>query len=136
MWVGGAVLRGGGVLGGVLREVAGHLGGLQLAVGVIGPVAGADGLGVDLGAEDEQHWLDGRVRGGGDVGDGRGSGAGGVGQEFGGEAGGCGCSDALGGGAVEADECVEVDGAAGLHLGDLRELHGAHVVELRRGNAH
>ena len=113
---GGGVPGGFGALGGVLGQVAGD--------GQVGEVAGAgqgDDADVDLGAPgDSPAAGPGRVRRGA-VADGPGGPPGGVVQVGDGEAGGRGQQPVRVGGvvAVEAEQGVEVDRAAGLVFGGL-----------------
>ncbi len=118
-----------GALGGVLGDVGGDgsFGEFLNAV----EVGGSDGADVELAAEGE---------GVGAVVDGRavdadfcGRGADGVSQEFSGCPGrGWGVAS---GGAVDADDGVEVDGSAFLVLGDLGEGHACVVAEPALGEA-
>jgi len=104
-----------GALGGVFGDVGGDRSVGEF--GCVGEVGAVDGADVELAAEGER--VGSAVDGGaGDAGRGRG-GVDGVGQEVGGGPGGRWGGAAFG--AVEADDGVEVDGAALLVLGDLGE---------------
>jgi hypothetical protein len=115
--------RGFGAFGGVLGDVGGD-GAFGQFLAVV-EVGGSDGADVELAAEGEgvgaavdDRAVDADLGGGGFDG---------VGEEFG--CGPCGWWGVASAGAVDADDCVEVDGSALLVFGDLGEGDAGVVAE-------